>query len=291
MKRRASGTAEGVAYMRYYESQRPENKRICNDYMAYSLSAWWVKLAAIICKSIPNKIMDKAFEKKGKGISGYLAVRTRLFDDYVLDSIKNDVEQYVILGAGLDSRAYRFVECLKNVRVFEIDHPSSQAIKKQSVEKLLGKMPVHVKYIPVDFTRDDLLTSLLDAGYNQSLKTVFTFEGVTMYLDEKSVRETFAFILANSGQGSSVMFDYVYAETLDGRKNSRIVSHMNSLKHIFNEPILFGIETGKVEDFIKSIGFEKAKDYPPHVLYDMYIKSCDPNRPISDVYAIAVAYK
>ncbi|MDO9534100.1 MAG: class I SAM-dependent methyltransferase [Bacillota bacterium] len=291
MKNRASGTAEGVAYMRYYESQRPETQRICNDYLAYNLSAWWIKLAAKICNPFPRAFLDWAMEKKGKGVSGFLAVRTRLFDDYVLERLKNGVEQYVILGAGLDSRAYRFADSISDVKVFEIDHPSSQTIKKERVVKCFGKLLAYVRYVPVDFRNDNLLTCLKNAGYNPAAKTVFTFEGVSMYLDEGAVKETLTFILGNSGQGSSVMFDYIYAEALDGRLKSKVISHMNSLKFIFNEPILFGIEIGMAESFIQSIGFGKVEDFSPQRLYDIYLKPCVPNRAISDVYAVAAAYK
>ena len=148
-----------------------------------------------------------------------------------------------------------------------------------------------MNYIPVDFTKDDLSTCLLNAGYDPAFKTVFTFEGVSMYLDEKSVRETLSFVLSNSGQGSSVMFDYIFKEVLDGRMNSRVVTHMNNLKHVFNEPVLFGIESGMAESFISSIGFCSAKDFTPQMLHEMYIKPVVPERAISDFYAIASAYK
>jgi methyltransferase (TIGR00027 family) len=290
MKNRASGTAEGVAYMRYFESQRPEAQRICNDYLAYKLSAWWVKLAAKICSPFPLAFLDWAMEKKGKGTSGFLAVRTRLFDDFVLEQLKANAKQYVILGAGLDSRAYRFASSALGVKVFEIDHPLSQVQKKERVIKCFGKLPPHVQYVPVDFTKDDLLSCLENAGYDPSLKTVFTFEGVSMYLDERSVKKTLNFILNNSGLGSSVIFDYIYAEALDGRLKSKVTAHMNRLKFIFNESINFGIGIDMVESFIRNIGFGTVEDFPPDKLYDIYLKPCTPNRPISDVYGIAVAY-
>lgn len=291
MKNLASGTAEGTAYMRYYESLRPVEQRICNDYLAYDFMAWWVKMAALLCKPFPLAFMDWAFEKKGRGVSGYLAVRTRLFDDYLLERIEAGAEQYVILGAGLDSRAYRFADQLSGVKIFEVDHPLSQAVKKQRVTRHLGSLPDQVSYVSVDFNRDDLLTCLKNVGYDPQASTVFTLEGVVMYLDETAVRKTLTLILDNSGSGSSVMFDYVYAAALDGRIINPVISHMNSLKKIFNEPILFGIEQGEAENFVRGIGFDRAQDYTPQRLYELYLKPLVPKRPISDVYAIAVGYK
>lgn len=291
MKNHTSGTAEGTAYMRYFESQRPSGQRICNDNLAYHFMAWWVKLAALICRPFPLAFMDWAFEKKGKGVSGFLAVRTRLFDDYVLKRTREGIRQYVILGAGLDSRAYRFADQLSGIRIFEVDHPLSQAVKKQRTAKYFGRLSGQVHYVPVDFTKDDMLTCLINAGYDPNLPTVFTLEGVVMYLDEVSVRKTLSVIQEHSGAGSSVMFDYVYAAALDGRLKSRVISHMNSLQYIFNEPVLFGIEQGEVESFLRSIGFDRTEDYSPRRLYELYLKPLVPERAISDVYAVAAGYK
>lgn len=291
MKNMASGTAEGTAYMRYFESARPVGQRICNDYLAYHLMAWWAKAAAWLCKPFPLSFMDWAFEKKGRGVSGFMAVRTRLFDDFVLGRVAAGAQQYVILGAGLDSRAYRFQEHLQGVKVLEVDHPLSQGVKKERVKKYLGRLPEHVRYVSIDFTREGLLEGLARGGYDPSLPTVFTMEGVTMYLPEAAVRETLSLISGNSGSGSSIMMDYVYQAALDGRIKNRVISHMNSLKLIFNEPIVFGIEYCQAEEFLLSLGFDRAEDYPPPKLHDLYLRPLTPQRPISDVYAIAAGYK
>jgi len=244
MKNLSSGTAEGVAYMRFYESRRPSATRICSDELAYPLMAWWARLTARLCQPIPTRFMDWAFEKKGTGISGYMAVRTRLFDDFVLQGAADGCLQYIILGAGLDSRGYRFSERLAGIRIFEVDHPASQSVKKQRVEKHFGALPPHVSYVPVDFTVDDLLACLVEAGYDPGLPTIITLEGVVMYLPEAAVLETLGFVVQHSGPGSRVLFDYVYAAALDGWIKNRVIQHMNSLKFVFNEPILFGIEQG-----------------------------------------------
>lgn len=291
MKNRASATAEGIAYMRYYESLRPVEQRICNDYLAYSFSAWWVKLAAMLCSPFPLSFMDWAMEQKGVGVSGFIAARTRAFDDFVLNEMRAGAKQYVILGAGLDSRAYRFADDMENVKVFEVDHPLSQAVKKERVLKHFGSLPDHVHYVPVDFTKDNLLSALQSAGYDTALQTVFTFEGVTMYLNESSVKETLSFILEHSGLSSAVLFDYVYGEALNGRMKNKVITHMNNLKFIFHESINFGIGMGLAEGFLRTIGFDLAEDFPPDKLYDLYLKPISPNRTISDVYALALGRK
>ena len=148
-----------------------------------------------------------------------------------------------------------------------------------------------MQYVPVDFTKDDLLQSLKAAGYDPSVKTVFTLEGVTMYLDADSVKETLSFIVKHSGPGSCVMFDYMYKEVLDGKLESKVISRMNKLKFLSNEPVIFGIGMGEVESFIRAIGFDRAKDYPPRMLYEKYFKAAMPDRTLSENYAVATAYK
>ena len=288
---RPSGTAEGIAYMRYYESLRPPSQRICNDYLAYHFMAWWVKLAALVSRPFPATFMDWAFEKKGMGISGFIAVRTRMFDDYVLKGAAAGARQYVVMGAGLDSRAYRFADELAGVKIFEVDHPSSQAAKKQRVIKYFGKLPSHVHYVPVDFTRDDLRECLSNAGYDPALPAIFTMEGVLQYLDEHSAVSTLTTIREYSGAGSSVIIDYVYLAALDGRIKNRVITHMKTLKWIFHEPMLFGIEKGEAVSFLRACGFDRAEDYPDRRLYELYFKAAVPERRISDVYAIAVGFK
>jgi len=77
---------------------------------------------------------------------------------------------------------------------------------------------------------------------------------------------------------------------LDGRIQNRVITHMNSLKFIFHEPILFGIEKGYAVSFLQNLGYDRAEDFPPGRLYDLYLKNIAPERTISDIYAIAAGY-
>jgi O-methyltransferase involved in polyketide biosynthesis len=88
-----------------------------------------------------------------------------------------------------------------------------------------------------------------------------------------------------------VIFDYVYLAALDGRIKNRVITHMNSLKWIFHEPMLFGIEKGEAESYLRASGFKRAEDYPPRRLQELFLRPAAPERAISDVYAIAVGYK
>ena len=96
-------------------------------------------------------------------------------------SIDEGLEQLVILGAGYDSRPYR-IDGLNEIRVFEVDHPDTQAVKIEKIKEIFGSLPHHVVYIPADLASDDFVQRLLDRGYDRSRKTLFIMEGVIFYI-------------------------------------------------------------------------------------------------------------
>lgn len=113
-----------------------------------------------------------------RGMGIFNQYRTVVFDRAVRDALP--FGQLVILGAGLDTRAWRLPE-LSNTAVFEVDHPDTQAWKRSRVEGLVSKA-AEVRYVPMDFNRDALATRLGQAGFQRSRTTLWLWEGVTMYL-------------------------------------------------------------------------------------------------------------
>lgn len=103
-------------------------------------------------------------------------VRTRLIDDLVGKSVRDGVRQILLLGAGFDSRPYRLPE-LQGIPVFEVDHPATQAVKRQRLEARLGRFPVNVHFVPVDFEEGNLESTLLDAGFARDAVTTAIWEG------------------------------------------------------------------------------------------------------------------
>lgn len=122
--------------------------------------------------------------------------------------MKNGATQVVILGAGLDSRAYRFRELLKYCRVIEVDPAPTQEYKRRRVEEVLREIPSNVTYCTVDFAEDNLIDGLLQAGLVEDEKTFNIWEGVCMYLPEDSVRKTLQMVASHSALGSSLVLDY-----------------------------------------------------------------------------------
>ena len=131
------------------------------------------------------------------GIVRAMMVRTRFIDGALERAIAAGATQVAILGAGFDSHAYRCRELLQGVRVFEVDRPATQALKRQRVNEVLGGSPENLTYVPIDFQHEDLRDVLARHGYDMTQRTFFILEGVTMYVREESVRSTLSFVAAH----------------------------------------------------------------------------------------------
>lgn len=189
------------------------------------------------------------------GFALLMIIRTRFIDERLLDAIRNGATQVVILGAGFDSRAYRLREKFRGAKVFEIDSQDTQALKRQRVEAVLGCAPSGVVYVPVDFNHDDLGESLRQAGFRSEEKSVFTWEGVSMYLEEASARRTLATIAAISAPGTTLMMDFSTNFVLEIIKHNPDLPAFKQLNS-WGEPWKFGLPDGAEREFFAELGFE-----------------------------------
>ena len=135
-----------------------------------------------------------------------IGLRTAAIDAAVRDAIAAGATQLVILGAGYDGRAWRMSE-LAGVRVFEVDHPSTQGDKRAHLSELPPAI-AHVSFVSIDFERDALDAVLERAGHDRSLPTCWIWEGVVMYLTRDAVRATLAGVAGRSAPGSTLIVNY-----------------------------------------------------------------------------------
>ena len=196
-----------------------------------------------------------------------LIPRTRFIDDRLMSAIDDGVSQLVILGAGFDSRAYRFRDRLRDVRVFEVDHPDTQQWKMRRVKDAIGDLPHHVTYLPVDFKTDHLGDALAHAGYRADRKTFAIWEGVTMYLPGEAVRDVLRWFASNAAPGSVIIFDYAYESVVrmfdsidpDKLDEQQRQGLMRFRRLTAGEPWLFGLPDRQEEEFLHDLGLELRK--------------------------------
>jgi methyltransferase (TIGR00027 family) len=130
-------------------------------------------------------------------LRAYLAVRSRVAEDALAAAVRAGVRQYVVLGAGLDTFAYRNTD--RTLRVFEVDHPETQAWKRKLLTKFQIAVPDDVTYVPVNFERQDLGEELARTGLDATRPTFFSWLGVTMYLTRDSIRGTLRIVRRLAG--------------------------------------------------------------------------------------------
>jgi len=200
----------------------------------------------------------------------FIAVRTRFAEDSLAASIEGGARQVVVLGAGLDTYAYR-ASLPDGVRVFEVDHPATQAWKRQRLAEVGISIPPHLTYAPVDFERDSLADGLGGVGFDSAQRTFFTWLGVVAYLMPETVFSTLGFIARLPG-GAQVVFDYGNppdpiaddAETTAARE--RLAERVASV----GEPFRCFFETGELHAKLKALGFTEIEDLGPELILERY---------------------
>jgi methyltransferase (TIGR00027 family) len=174
---------------------------------------------------------------------GYLLARTVYFDQIFKKHLSENIAQIVFLGAGYDTRAYRYSNLIKSTRIFELDIHSTQERKLATLRKSNIAIPLQVSHICIDFKIEKIEDALAKYEYCKTAKTLFIWEGVTYYLPEIAIISTLSFIKSHSPKGSILCFDYA-TEKLDS----------------FNaaEPFKSWIGNGKegVESFVSPFGFK-----------------------------------
>lgn len=280
-KGQTSLTAAGIALMRAVESEKPASERICYDpYARHFVPGWMYHILGFFIKTGYTEL-------RGPGVNGFLAGRDRYIDDVLQSFINIGLQQLVILGAGYDSRAYRF-DLAGRVKTIEVDHPATQAVKMTKVREVFGNLPAHVTYVPVDFNFQSLEERLPESGYDPVLKTLFIWQGVSMYLTDEAVDATLHFVTNHAGAGSAIVFDYIYRDVLDGVKKQNEVGNMRRYRFLTGEGLTFGIPEGKVEAYLKSRGFHQVKDVNAGDLKAAYFIGRNSTRSIVGGYGIVI---
>lgn len=190
------------------------------------------------------------------GVYEYHIARTAYFDRIMEQALRENIPQIVFLGAGYDSRPYRFKELIRETKIFELDIHTTQQRKKELLQQANIPIPEQLVYVSINFNTDSLKDVLFTAGFNKNQKTLFIWEGVTYYLPDDVVDDTLSFIRSNSLAGSSVCFDYdaLSPEMSDAYGVKELEEFMKS--EIPAEPLEFGIEEGKIESFLSERGYK-----------------------------------
>jgi methyltransferase (TIGR00027 family) len=224
----ASFSAMMTAYIRAYHSMH-DTPKIFDDFLAYRLIPQKVltsieqglnrdkKFNYLEHTDVSNQKTTLSSLTKGTNVLS----RARYTEDALEEAVRQGVKQYVILGAGMDTFAFRRPEMMDYLEVFEVDHPATQNLKLLRLSELGWELPEHLHFIPIDFTKENLATALIrSSAYDSNIKSFFSWLGVTMYLTREEVFKTLRSITGIAPEGSVVIFDYLDSDAFIPEKSS-----------------------------------------------------------------------
>src|SRR5215471_15758580 len=196
---RSGGTAETVAFMRALHLLVDDDPKILEDPLA---STFLDSGRAAALQTTPQAYRTS----ESCAFRAIFVVRQRYAEDQLADAMVRGVRQYVILGAGLDSLAYRRRDWQKTLQIYEVDRPEVQQWKRQRLAELGIKVPKNLTFVPLDLETGSLSEALAASPHRRDEPTFYSWLGVTQYLSEGAVFETLRSVSSLSSSGSEIVF-------------------------------------------------------------------------------------
>jgi methyltransferase (TIGR00027 family) len=287
----ASFTAMTVAYMRAYHSKHATDK-IFDDFLAYDLipdekrglieqhlieqyMVWDQQLNDFPYTELQSEqtITQELLRQATSRLEGFFNSRARYAEDALKKAIKKGVKQYVILGAGMDTFAFRQPEMMEHLEVFEIDHPTTQEFKLHRLAELGWKHPAKLHFISVDFTKESLVTALTSSSsYDSTAKTFFSWLGVTYFLTRDEVFKTLRYITKIAPVDSTLVFDYFDTDAFIPEKSSPQMQKSLEYLRKIGEPMITGFNPSTLGEELASLGFRLHENLSPVNIEERYFQ-------------------
>jgi methyltransferase (TIGR00027 family) len=283
------GTAQGVAKQRLIETIAEPNERVINDPYAdrFVIGSGFIKLMG-------HKLNVWLSQKLAPGFHEHLISRTRFIDELIKKSATSGVEQYVILGAGYDSRAHR-LELPSSLRIFEVDQPE---VLDRKFSKLPKELPnsENVTYVNIDFSYQSLTEQLIAAGFNQSKSTVFTLEGVSQYITKEAVSSTIKELASLTKEANSTFFMSYVDDLLDkdpeacfgkgypkAAKRAKLITNLSAKA---GEPWISFYSTEEIESLLSQNGYSIKENVTLEDLNSVYFTPVGRTLPENQIFKL-----
>jgi methyltransferase (TIGR00027 family) len=288
MKRyQSSITAENNALLRAHESLRSRDDRICHDPYAVYFLPDHILSSKNKAPLIQTRISD--WETHFPGVGRAIIARTRFMDDCLKEAIESGIRQLVILGAGYDTRAIRFETLNNGITVFELDHPATQDVKMGRMRKYVKADVSHVRYLPIDFSKEVCDAKLFAGGYNRELKTFFIMEGISYYISKNALEQTLSFIARHSPANSGLVFDYFPPAVADGTTDLTEARALRAGLKQIGEEIVSGLAPGQMTEFMERRGFAMIQNISGKAYMDTRFKKETHAGYVSGMFMFALA--
>jgi methyltransferase (TIGR00027 family) len=264
---RPSATAIITATWRAAHFVLDEGPKVFQDPLALGLSGLESEAALqAALEAIQAELARRSTPEIAQQLYGYgravVALRQRYTEDALGKAVERGVGQYVILGAGLDSFAYRRPDLATTLRIFEVDHPATQQWKRARLQALHIELPSNLTFIPLDFEQQTLAEGLRAGGHRSELPTFVSWLGVTVFLTEATVFETLRHV-ASLPPGSEIVFEYALPESRLAEEDRRRLAVVKALAAARGEPWVSAFEPTDLAARVKDLGFAQVWDLGP----------------------------
>lgn len=268
----SAATATTICIMQHGEPSRTALGAACHRAAHQVLERGFIfadPLAVRILGSHAEEaIQAAASDPSSKKLRLFIAIRTRFAEDALKAAVARGVRQLMILGAGLDTYAYRS-DSGDRPRIFEVDHPATQAWKRQRLAEAEIPLPPELTFAPVDFEQESLADGLNAVGFDPAEQTFFTWMGVVPYLTEAAVFSTLEFIAALPS-GAHVVFDYGNPVESVSDEHSAAFHALATRVASLGEPFRSCFETDALHAKLKALGFTQIEDLGPKLICKRY---------------------
>lgn len=284
-KKRASFTATLMAYYRAYHVMH-ETPKIFDDFLACRLVTEKERAAIEYQIAESLKLYDLAraascpdqatalqwMMREALAAPSLILARSRYAEDSLKNVVRQGVRQYVILGAGMDTFAFRRPGMLERLQVFEVDHPATQALKYQRITEAGWEQPAQLHFVPVDFEKESLAEVLMRSSYDPQSLSFFSWLGVTYYLTRDAIFATLRAIADISPPGSMVVFDYMDNDAFVPGRIARRVDMIQKSARQMGEPMITGFDPPSLAAELTSIGLRVSEDLSPADIQERYFQ-------------------
>ena len=200
-------------------------------------------------------------------------------------AIKVGINQYVVLGAGLDSFALRRGDLTSSLKVYELDHPVSQSAKRSRLANLNIDLPKNLEFVPIDFERESVADALTRSSCSNEQPAFFSWLGVIPYLTHEAIFDTLRLIAAYAKSGSEIVFDYHISKELIDPVDVPIRDWVERSVARRGEPQITTLDPNTLEHAVHDLGFELIEHLSPAEQKKRYFAGRkDGLRPISYAY-------
>jgi methyltransferase (TIGR00027 family) len=208
-------------------------------------------------------------DPRSRGLRAFIAARSRFSEDALAEAVARGVPQYVLLGAGLDTFAYRAAQTYPGLAVFEVDHPATQGWKRERLRDAGIGVPDSLTFAPVNFERERLADGLARAGFDKSRPALFAWLGVVPYLTREAIMATLRFI-AGLPRGSAVIFDYGEPPQARDSVQQQTLAALMERVAAAGEPLRSFFMPDDIVRDVCALGFSEVEDFDADKLNPRY---------------------